>query len=241
MFCSKIPQVNEIRLSQAGCQFPPMKHIVAITSCPTGIAHTLLAAEALKKAAAALGHDIKVETQGSVGAKNAAHRARHRRGRRRHSRHGHPGRSSALRRQADFTKRAPARRSATRTRCIAAALALTPGAAPPKPTTAASRRSRVRGAGRRQTPRRHHRLPHRHRAHFHGGGGVGKSGEGARAHDQGRDAGFGRREEPAHAGGHRRGRCGGHRRGHEGRSRALRRETALLHRHESTRCTTARR
>jgi PTS system fructose-specific IIC component len=47
-----------------------MKHIVAITSCPTGIAHTLLAAEALKKAAQHLGHDIKVETQGSVGAKN---------------------------------------------------------------------------------------------------------------------------------------------------------------------------
>jgi PTS system fructose-specific IIC component len=48
-----------------------MKHIVAVTSCPTGIAHTLLAAEALKKAAAYLGHDIKVETQGSVGTKNA--------------------------------------------------------------------------------------------------------------------------------------------------------------------------
>ncbi|MDR3708672.1 MAG: fructose-specific PTS transporter subunit EIIC [Capsulimonadaceae bacterium] len=46
------------------------KHIVAITSCPTGIAHTFMAAEALKKAAAALGHEIHVETQGSVGAKN---------------------------------------------------------------------------------------------------------------------------------------------------------------------------
>ena len=46
------------------------KHLVGITSCPTGIAHTFMAAEALQKAAKALGHTIKVETQGSVGAKN---------------------------------------------------------------------------------------------------------------------------------------------------------------------------
>jgi len=46
-----------------------MKHLIAITSCPTGIAHTLLAAEALKKTAQALGVDLKVETQGSVGAR----------------------------------------------------------------------------------------------------------------------------------------------------------------------------
>jgi PTS system fructose-specific IIC component len=45
-------------------------NFVAVTSCPTGIAHTLLAAEALKKTAVALGHQLKVETQGSVGAKN---------------------------------------------------------------------------------------------------------------------------------------------------------------------------
>ncbi|HEX6864871.1 MAG TPA: fructose-specific PTS transporter subunit EIIC [Thermoanaerobaculia bacterium] len=44
--------------------------MVAITSCPTGIAHTFMAAEALRKSAVALGHEIKVETQGSVGAKN---------------------------------------------------------------------------------------------------------------------------------------------------------------------------
>ncbi len=42
--------------------------IVAITSCPTGIAHTFMAAEGLQQAAAALGHEIRVETQGSVGA-----------------------------------------------------------------------------------------------------------------------------------------------------------------------------
>ena len=46
------------------------KRLVAITSCPTGIAHTFMAAEALKKSAAALGHEIRVETQGSVGAKS---------------------------------------------------------------------------------------------------------------------------------------------------------------------------
>jgi len=46
------------------------KRLVGITSCPTGIAHTFMAAEALQKAAKALGHSIKVETQGSVGAKN---------------------------------------------------------------------------------------------------------------------------------------------------------------------------
>ena len=47
------------------------KKIVAVTACPTGIAHTFMAAEALKKAAAAQGCEIKVETQGSVGSKNA--------------------------------------------------------------------------------------------------------------------------------------------------------------------------
>lgn len=46
------------------------RRIVAITACPTGIAHTFMAADALKKAAAAAGDEIHVETQGSVGAKN---------------------------------------------------------------------------------------------------------------------------------------------------------------------------
>ncbi len=48
----------------------PAKQLVGVTSCPTGIAHTFMAAEALKKSAAALGYEIRVETQGSVGAKN---------------------------------------------------------------------------------------------------------------------------------------------------------------------------
>src|SRR5579859_870547 len=47
-----------------------MASIVAITSCPTGIAHTFMAAEGLQSGAEALGHTIKVETQGSVGSQN---------------------------------------------------------------------------------------------------------------------------------------------------------------------------
>ena len=42
--------------------------IVAVTSCPTGIAHTYMAAEALEEAARAAGHEIVVETQGAAGA-----------------------------------------------------------------------------------------------------------------------------------------------------------------------------
>ena len=44
--------------------------IVAITSCPTGIAHTYMAAEQLEKKAKELDHTIKVETQGSMGIEN---------------------------------------------------------------------------------------------------------------------------------------------------------------------------
>ena len=44
--------------------------IVAVTACPTGIAHTYMAAEQLEKAARALGHEIKVETQGAMGIEN---------------------------------------------------------------------------------------------------------------------------------------------------------------------------
>ena len=47
------------------------KKIVAVTSCPTGIAHTFMAAEGIEQAAKALGHTVRVETQGSVGAQNA--------------------------------------------------------------------------------------------------------------------------------------------------------------------------
>lgn len=46
------------------------KKIVAVTSCPTGIAHTFMAAEGVEQGAKALGHEAKVETQGSVGTQN---------------------------------------------------------------------------------------------------------------------------------------------------------------------------
>ena len=57
---------KENRLGQ-GKEATPF--IVAVTSCPTGIAHTFMAAEGLKTGAQKLGYDIRVETQGSVGAK----------------------------------------------------------------------------------------------------------------------------------------------------------------------------
>ena len=48
----------------------PAPKIVAVTACPTGVAHTFMAAEALQQAAKRLGYDLLVETQGSVGARN---------------------------------------------------------------------------------------------------------------------------------------------------------------------------
>ena len=44
--------------------------ILAVTACPTGIAHTYMAAEALQNAADKLGLKIKVETQGAMGLEN---------------------------------------------------------------------------------------------------------------------------------------------------------------------------
>ena len=44
--------------------------IVAVTACPTGIAHTYMAAEQLEKTAKKLGYSIKVETQGAMGIEN---------------------------------------------------------------------------------------------------------------------------------------------------------------------------
>ncbi|MGR3934473.1 fructose-specific PTS transporter subunit EIIC [Streptomyces sp. BRA346] len=48
----------------------PGLRLLAVTACPTGIAHTYMAAEKLAQAAEALGHRMKVETQGSIGAEN---------------------------------------------------------------------------------------------------------------------------------------------------------------------------
>lgn len=45
--------------------------IVAVTACPTGIAHTYMAATRLGNAARVLQHDIKIETQGAMGVENA--------------------------------------------------------------------------------------------------------------------------------------------------------------------------
>jgi PTS system fructose-specific IIC component len=56
--------------SAAPASRPGPKRLVGITSCPTGIAHTFMAAKALENAAKALGYAMKVETQGSVGAQN---------------------------------------------------------------------------------------------------------------------------------------------------------------------------
>jgi fructose PTS system EIIBC or EIIC component len=44
--------------------------LVAVTACPTGVAHTFMAAEALQQAAARMGLELQVETRGSVGARN---------------------------------------------------------------------------------------------------------------------------------------------------------------------------
>ncbi|GAA0338229.1 fructose-specific PTS transporter subunit EIIC [Streptomyces blastmyceticus] len=53
----------------AGVRGPGLR-LLAVTACPTGIAHTYMAAEKLAQAAQALGHEMKVETQGSIGAEN---------------------------------------------------------------------------------------------------------------------------------------------------------------------------
>ncbi|AFE60445.1 putative PTS system fructose-like transporter subunit EIIB [Rahnella aquatilis HX2] len=47
-----------------------MTHIIAVTACPSGVAHTYMAAEAIERAAKAKGWECKVETQGSIGLEN---------------------------------------------------------------------------------------------------------------------------------------------------------------------------
>ncbi len=56
-------EVTEEKTSQA-------KSIVGITACPTGVAHTFMAAEALEELGAQMGYSVKIERRGSVGAKN---------------------------------------------------------------------------------------------------------------------------------------------------------------------------
>lgn len=57
-------KLNEIKNKNDGYE------ILAITACPTGIAHTYMAAEALEKMGKELGHKVKVETHGQSGVKN---------------------------------------------------------------------------------------------------------------------------------------------------------------------------
>ncbi|MEZ8987668.1 PTS fructose transporter subunit IIBC [Vibrio breoganii] len=57
-------------VSTSSTESSDSKKIVAITACPTGVAHTFMAAEALEDEAVRQGHQMKVETRGSVGAKN---------------------------------------------------------------------------------------------------------------------------------------------------------------------------
>lgn len=74
----KAPAVGEILSAASQPVAPPasaperaqVKRFVAITACPTGIAHTFMAAKALQVAAEKAGWEIHVETRGSVGAKN---------------------------------------------------------------------------------------------------------------------------------------------------------------------------
>lgn len=54
------------------------KRIVAITACPTGVAHTFMAAEALEEEAKKRGYWIKIETRGSVALKTRHRRNPHR-------------------------------------------------------------------------------------------------------------------------------------------------------------------
>ena len=44
--------------------------LLGVTSCPSGVAHTYMAAEALETAAKAKGWEVKIETQGSIGIEN---------------------------------------------------------------------------------------------------------------------------------------------------------------------------
>ena len=184
-----------------------MKRIVAVTACPTGIAHTLMAAEALKRAATTMGHQIKVETQGSVGTKERLTEA-------------DIAAADVVVLAADIhvnetpfagkpihtVSTAEAIRNSKAV--IEAALALLP----PEPVSTGPSVAEITvaptaaGSGnfvRRKATRRDYLLPDRHRPHFHGGGSFAESSQGARAHDQGRDAGFGRREESAHTRRHR--------------------------------------
>ncbi|QHI09550.1 fructose-specific PTS transporter subunit EIIC [Acinetobacter haemolyticus] len=63
-------QIDQLKAETQLNNTQQAQRFVAITACPTGVAHTFMAAEALQQGANKLGYQIDVETQGSVGAKN---------------------------------------------------------------------------------------------------------------------------------------------------------------------------
>ncbi|MCQ4295644.1 PTS fructose-like transporter subunit IIB [Pseudomonas stutzeri] len=63
---NELQQDDEVDAAHSGGK----PKLVAITACPTGVAHTFMAAEALQQAAIRKGYDLQVETRGSVGARN---------------------------------------------------------------------------------------------------------------------------------------------------------------------------
>ncbi|KOO04336.1 PTS fructose transporter subunit IIBC [Vibrio nereis] len=67
---SKASVLSEVTTLNSAQPNSSTKKVVAITACPTGVAHTFMAAEALEEEGKRRGYQIKVETRGSVGAKN---------------------------------------------------------------------------------------------------------------------------------------------------------------------------
>ncbi|PBQ18130.1 PTS system D-fructose-specific IIB component (F1P-forming), Frc family /PTS system D-fructose-specific IIC component (F1P-forming), Frc family [Pseudomonas congelans] len=67
---AQVHAASEAAAPQVSGSTGAQPRIVAITACPTGVAHTFMAAEAIQQAAKRLNYDLQVETQGSVGARN---------------------------------------------------------------------------------------------------------------------------------------------------------------------------
>ncbi|CAM3830325.1 fructose-specific PTS transporter subunit EIIC [Parendozoicomonas haliclonae] len=63
------PSEKPAETSDSAPEKPASLNILAVTACPTGVAHTFMAAEALQATAEQMGHHIQIETRGSVGAK----------------------------------------------------------------------------------------------------------------------------------------------------------------------------
>lgn len=67
-FVKSSEEVKEEPKEESGSE--DKKYIIAVTACPTGIAHTFMAAEKIKEAAKEMGLDVKVETNGQIGVEN---------------------------------------------------------------------------------------------------------------------------------------------------------------------------